>query len=275
VSPKDEVNSILNNLINFNNSGLSVSQYLAFRKRSIMASEKVSAAFKQSFAKLGGIDDAKQAEASMNSIPVPAGWKGRCQVVDMVMDVSKPKSDGKGGNPYINFTVVPVDDEKYLGKKITKNYTLSEYVNPDTKAVTTPADRYERFLNEMEWAGLPRELRVGHDGPEDIINWWLDPDENRMVDVEVVENKVGGRTFINVNMRKPAESVDSSDSAVPPEPSRTTSAATSSTPAADAKKTVKFNGKDWELISEDGDNVVIKSQATGRERTVKRSELDK
>lgn len=233
-----------------------------------MASEKVSAAFRNAFAKLGGIDEAKQAEASMNNIPVPVGWKGRCQVIDMFMDVSKPKAGGGGQNPYINWVMTPVEDEKYNGKKISKNYTLNESVNQTTKAVSTPAMKFERFLNELEWAGMPRELRVGWEDIDQIIEWWLDPDEQRLVDVEVAQNG----QYTNVYVRKVGSgAVDDTDSVTPPEPA-SKSVATGGTPTA--ATTVKFNGKDWDLISENGDDLVIKSKATGRERNIKRSELD-
>ncbi len=229
-----------------------------------MASGKVSAAFNAAFAKTSGVEDAKKAEVQMmNSITVPVGWSGKCKVIDMVADVSKK------GNMYVNMVLVPLKGD-YVGKKQTKNWTFndSSYKNDQTGVTTSSsaADKMERFLNDMEVAGMPRELRMGFDTIEDIINWWLDPDHDREVNCEYV---AGSGTAKYFNFKRPDVAVDNSTSMAPTSglPQKKSDGATFTVGSNIGWNEVKY------IVEEVlGDTVTVKSALTGKIKTVPKSE---
>lgn len=218
-----------------------------------MASGKVSAQFNQAFAKASGIDEAKKAEVQMmNSIPVPVGWAGQCKVLDMIADVSKK------GNMYVNMDLTPTEGE-YAGKKITKNWTFSQ-----TEKMS-PADQMERFLNDLEIAGMPRELRVSFEGIEELINWWLDPDYVREISCEHVES--GGRKYFN--FKRPNTPVDTSNSIAPSAglPPKNTEGGDYS-----EGKVVYWNEAQYTIVKDNGETLDVTSKLTGKPKTLPKSE---
>jgi len=225
-------------------------------------SSKVSQAFNMSWSKTPGVEEAKAAEANLNNIPIPIGWEGDCKVVDMVADVSK------AGNMYINFFLLPINDEKYGDKPFAKNYTLKESTYEGT--TTSVEQKIEKFLNDMERAGLPREVRTGCDGVGDIIAWWLDPDQDRIVHVKY--DKIGNGDNPYISLSKVKGAVDTSTAMSPSLPGKETAA-----PKGDVAvgSMVKYMEREMKVVKVDNGTVDLESPSTGKIRTgIKISELD-
>jgi len=225
-----------------------------------MSSGKVSSAFKNAIGRMPGVEEAKQAEANLNSIPMPDGWKGRVLVTDMYMDVSKGK-----GNPYVNMEVTVVEDDQYKGKTATRNWTFNETTNAQG-VKTSAAEKFEWFLNACEFMGLPREIRTGYEDEGEIIGWFMDPENPRYLEAEVKVNK----GFTNLNLRKLPEALDHTESIAPPEPAKP-----SPQESSGGQKEVSYGEAKWILLEELADGTVrIKSKSTGKERVVKKTDLD-
>lgn len=240
---------------------------LQFRE-SIMSQGKASAAFKMMVQKMPGYEQAKQAEANLNNVPVPLGWEGLCKAVDMIASVSG------NDNAYIKFYLLPVNDEKYGSKPIEKLYTIKE---KSYQGATTSADEvYTKFLNDMERAGLPREVRTGGD-IDDIIAWWLDPDEDRLVYVsynKIDKNDPNSIGYVSLS-RPRGGSVDTSSNLVPglPKENKTpVTKTTSSSPEVGSK--VMYMDRECDVVADLGEGKIRIKTQSGKERDVEVKDLD-
>lgn len=229
-----------------------------------MSTQRVSSDFNKAFGRMQGVEDAKKAENTLNNIPVPVGWQGELVVSDVKTMVTKEK-DGKGGDPMVIMEYTVVTDKEHQGKKLKKLHVFNETHNKETGRTVTAAERYTWFLNELESHGLPRKLREDHDGMDDLVAWLMNKDAPCIVH-GTVEADAYSRDKKKVTIRAIEEPVDSTTSMAP----------APATPKADtgAKKTVNFMGKQWEVLSENGDDLVIKSPSTGKDRNIKKSDLD-
>jgi hypothetical protein len=118
------------------------------------------------------IEQAKQAEARLQNVPLPIGASGTAIVTGFKFDSSKDKQnpDGttKAGTPYCEMTLSVIDNEQYQGKAMRKQWWFATSANMDA------AGRYEMFLNDLERLGLPREIRTNHESPSDLGRYFLE-----------------------------------------------------------------------------------------------------
>jgi hypothetical protein len=239
-----------------------------------VAKSKVSDGFKRARAKhQNHIQDAKKAENTMQTCKMPVGWSGQAVIVDGVADQAKDRKDETGktieGRPYIRLEFEVINDPEYAGAKFARVWS---FFDSDKASFE---DRYSWWLNDMENWGLPREDRETFEQESEIIDFFVDG--NQVFNCEVNHNKIlrGDKKEIVVT---PAEAVDESDSMAPEEPAAPkASSKESPSPEADEPDeapTVKYMGKDWDLLDEDGDDLLVRSRTTGKERTIKRSEVE-
>ncbi len=232
-----------------------------------MANVKVSSSFNKFLAKNAtAVAEAKTAENTMMTCKMPVGWKGHCVCVGGVADTGKDRKDDKGnvqaGNDFVNLDFNVVNDEEYPGAKFSLHWSFYD----SEKA--TAIDRFTWMLNAMENLGLPREVREDPEASmETIIGHFIDKDT--IYECEVVHNAFvrGDQKEVKVRL---VEAVDGTSSMSP---------TSEGAPAAGATKltvggSVKYMGKEWELVDADGDDIVIKSKTTGAQRNVKASDLD-
>jgi len=233
-----------------------------------MSSAKVSATFGKFLAKKATqIEEAKKAENTMQTCLMPVGWKGQMVCVAAVADKGKDSKDDKGntqeGREYVRLEFSVVNDAAYQGKKASLMWQIYDSAN------ATATQRFEWMLNEMENLGLPRELRQGFNDFTEVLNHFLNSDE--VYEGEVVHNSYRRGDQKELKVRR-AAIVDNTTSMAPPVTS--TSSPAPATTSQEPGSEVKYMGKMWEVVDQDGDTVVIKSKATGNNRTVKLTDLE-
>lgn len=228
-----------------------------------MAKAKVSNDFMKFQSKnASALSDAKKAENTMQTCSMPIGWSGKVICVDAVADKGKDSKDDKGntreGNPYVRLEFQVINDEEYAGQKGSLAWSFY-----DTEKATS-FDRYTWMLNAMENMGLPGEVRRDDETTiEDLLQHFLDSDVVYTMSVEHTKYRRDNKELKVVLM----DTVDDSDSVTPPGGESTAS-------TGEAGDMVKYMGKEWELVSKDGEDLVIKSLKNGNERTIKTSDLD-
>ncbi len=216
------------------------------------------------------IEESKKAESRLANIPLPVGAAGTCIITDFKCGKSKdkPQADGtvKEGTPFISLTLNVVDSPDHQGKRMTKTYWLSANASMDA------ATKYEMFLNDMEKIGLPREVRVNHETPSEIGDYFLSR-EGHTVHFNVVEDKYQSLDdFKSIRLSVSDSHIPQNDSVVPPSTPRSSappsgaSVAAPSAPAATTSSpqkgsTVKYLEQDWTVIDvfADSNKVQIKS----------------
>jgi hypothetical protein len=131
------------------------------------------------------IEQAKQAEARLQNVPLPVGASGTAIVTGFKFDSSKDKQNPDGttkvGTPYCEMTLSVIDNEQYQGKPMRKQWWFATTQNMDA------ATRYEMFLNDLERLGLPREIRTNHESPADLGRYFLEA-QGLTFHFNVVEN---------------------------------------------------------------------------------------
>lgn len=117
------------------------------------------------------IEEAKKAESRANNVPVPIGAQGTCILTDFKMLKSKDKQqqDGsvKEGTPYIEMHFRIIDNSEHQGKVLKKQWWFMDSAKMDA------AGRFQIFLDDMERLGLPREVRLNHETPAEIGDYFL------------------------------------------------------------------------------------------------------
>jgi len=216
------------------------------------------------------IEEAKKAENSMSSGPAPVGWEGRCVLLEAVAEVGKPKKDEKGnvkeGNPRVRMKFSIVEDPAYQGKTFTKMWIFN------TTANASALDRFEWFLNACEAMGLPREVRINHNDPSEVLNWLL---ESELVFDVKCESDDYSQDKKKMTVMAPQEAVDTSDSMVPGgeiynTPPQGTTAVAPAAPASnwpEVGETVRFLMKEWVVKDREGDALVLERDDNGETRT--------
>lgn len=232
-----------------------------------MSNAKVSQSFGKFLAKKSTqIEEAKKADNTMQTCPMPVGWKGHMVCVDAVADTGKQTKDDKGntkeGRNYVRLEFSVVNDSHYQGKKGSLMWQLYDSEN------ATSTQRFEWMLNEMENLGLPRKTREEYNDFSEILNHFIASDE--VYEAEVVHNQYRRGDQKELKVRR-AAIVDNTTSMAPPSSTTTESPKPTSTSLG---AEVKYMGKMWDVVDQDGDTVVIKSKATGNNRTVKLTELE-
>lgn len=224
-----------------------------------MASKaKVTSGFSKFMTKnASAVEEARKAENTMQTCKMPLGWSGFAICVDAVADQGKDRKDDKGetqeGNPYVRLEFQVVNDEEYAGQKFSNAWSFYD----SEKA--TAMDRFEWCMNALENMGLPEELRRGDADMAEILNFFIDNDT--VYAAEVVKNayRRGDQKEVRITT---TEAVDDTDSVVPNDTQ------------VEVGGEVKFMGKPWEVMDIDEDDVKIKSKSTGREKTVKLTDLE-
>lgn len=160
------------------------------------------------------IEEAKQAEARLQNIPLPIGASGTVIVTGFKFDKSKDKKLENGtmkeGTPYCEMTFNVVDNEDHQGKTLRKQWWFATSANMDA------AGRYEMFLNDLEKIGLPREIRTGHESPAELGAYFLET-EGLAFRFQIVEN---ARNTLDdgkeIRITRIEDHIPQDDSVVPP-----------------------------------------------------------
>lgn len=213
-----------------------------------MKQSKVSAEFMSTFhSNTTGIEAAKAAEARLGNIPVAPGTQGVCVIDSMRFDKSpdKKQADGttKVGSHLFEVAYRILDGENQ-GKVIRHVQWMW------TNANTSFADQYERVLNYMEKLGLPRELRMKHESPEQLFQWFEEHTElSYQFEVKVnPNNQLDDGKYIVV-YPIPAELPPTGDIVPPPQTTAAPPAATTTTQSSPGEikpgMTVKFKDTLW------------------------------
>lgn len=214
-----------------------------------METRKVSAAFSKFYAKNAqAIADAKKAEARVSNCPVPVGTTGRAIITDMRFDKSKDKKNPDGtvkeGTDYCQMEFKIIDHPQHSGKTLRKPHYFSNTAN------ATAVDRFEWFLNELEYMGLDRELRIGHDDPQQLVDFFLK--EPYTVEFEILAGDPRYDDGKVLRLRRPPEEV----------------------PDIPHGDTVQYLGQSWMLLSKSGTKLKIKNPTTGNEKEIDAAQLD-
>lgn len=222
---------------------------------------KVSPAFLKSYAKKEvAVQNAKKAENTMNNIPMPLGWEGDCLVTDLVFDELPEKKDEKTGKvsdpaPYVRIEFSSISDDTFKGRKLSQTWWLNATAN------STEEQRLEWMFNGLETCGLPHELRVSHEHPSEICEYFLDSSiagyEPRLARIKVVEDTwSGSQTGKKLQLRKHKDSLEATTSVSPQK-----------------EGFVTFLGVEYKVEEDLGDRLRVTSTATGREKTIAKSDL--
>lgn len=117
------------------------------------------------------IEQAKQAESRLQNIPLPIGANGTCIPTGFKLGKSQDKKNPDGsvkeGTAYAEMTFSVIDHPDHQGKTLRRQWWFANSANMDA------AGRYEMFLNDLERLGLPREVRVNHETPAELGDWFL------------------------------------------------------------------------------------------------------
>jgi len=221
---------------------------------------KVSPAFLKSFAKKEvAVQNAKKAENNLNSIPMPIGWEGDCLITDLVFDELPEKVDPvtKKVNPPSPFVRIEFSstDEQFKGKKLSQTWWLNATTN------SSEEDRLTWMFNGLEACGLPREIREKMEHPSEICEWFLDSSivgyEPRIAHIKVVKDTwFGSTTGKKIQIRQRKESLEAT-----------------STVSPQKEGFVTFLGVEYKIEEDLGDRLRVTSSATGREKTIAKSDL--
>jgi len=121
------------------------------------------------------IEDAKRAEARGNNVPLPIGAAGTCIMTGFKLSKSKDKvqTDGstKEGTPFIEMELKVIDNSEHAGKTVKKQWWFMDSAKMDA------AGRFQIFLDDMEKLGLPREVRMNHESPAEIGDYFLSKED--------------------------------------------------------------------------------------------------
>lgn len=216
-----------------------------------MKKSEVSSSFMSFYGKnQTRIEEAKAAESRLQNIPVPIGSTGVCIVTDFKFDKSKDKQNPDGstkeGSAFCQIVLNIVDHADHAGKQLRKTYWFSDSAN------MTAAGRYEIFLNDMERLGLPREVRVGHDSPAEIGEYFLQK-EGLTFHFEIVQDQYA-RLDDNKGIRlatieQHIEPTDSIAPSVAPAPTQTAAQSQATSTALPSKgSTVKHLEMEWTVV---------------------------
>lgn len=228
-----------------------------------MANVKVSADFNKFLSRNAkAVEEAKTAENSMSTCKMPVDWKGFCIVTGAVADKGKDRKDDKGntqpGRDFIRLDFNVVNDEEYAGAKFSLMWQFW-----DTEKATA-MDRFEWCMNDLENLGLPGEVRRDPSTTmEDILAYFTSSD--KVYSAEVVHNSYrrGDQKEVKVHNIEAIDGVEN----MAPEGHAPVS-------APEPGQDVTYMGKAWELVDIDGDDVIVKSKATGQTRNIKLSDLE-
>lgn len=227
-------------------------------------SQKISAAARMALQKASGVREAIEAESNLQNVPIPNGWEGDCKVMDLVIDVSK------AGNLYARLDMLPINDEKYGNKPVSKIYKLYETsYQGQTESQST---KIAKFLTDLERAGMPRTVRdscVDESGNEDltpVVSWWTDPDAEHIVHLSY--KPIGDSTVPYMSLGKPrGGSVDQSASVVP------TLASTQKKGGLEVGAKVMYAERECTVKEIDGDKLKIE-MPSGKIKDISVSDLD-
>lgn len=160
------------------------------------------------------IQEAKNAESRANNIPVPMHAEGTCVVTEFKFGKSKDKQNQDGsvkeGSPFGEMHLTVVDHPEHSGKVLKRQWWFTDSPKMDA------AGRYQMFLDDMEKLGLPREIRMNHDSPSDIGDYFLTK-EGLTLHFRIVENKYNSYDdFKEVRLSTIESHIPSNDSVAPP-----------------------------------------------------------
>lgn len=243
-----------------------------------MAKQAVSTEFEKYFAKKkASFAEAQKAENESRGAPIPVGVTGICVVKDMTATLSRSKKV-----PMITLSCTVESPSEYNGKSFQRTWFISE----SEKA--SEADRYEWMLNDLENAGLPRDLRENHEGLVDICDYFIS--SGNKLDFEIVEDQYStnnrraniyarpdspgnGQASDSGSVKSPDPAPEKEEPAQEPEAKEEPQA--ESAPSNGGGEIVKYMSLDYELLGEgeaEG-TMKIKSCSTGRIREVSEDKI--
>lgn len=225
---------------------------------------KVSSNFTKSVAKKAtAVEEARKAENTMQTCKMPVGWSGHAICSGARADKGKDRKDEKGqtqeGNDYVALDFEVINDEKYAGSKFSVVWTFYDSEKASWE------DRFTWCLNGLENLGLPEEYRRGEDFDlAAALAFFADGDTIFAATVVHNEYRRGDQKEVKVTL---TEAVSDSDSISPD---------SDNVPASSIEigSTVKYMGKDWEVMDVDGDDLQVKSLKTGNVKQLTLSDLD-
>lgn len=138
------------------------------------------------------VQAAREAEVRTLGINLPVGTMGSCTIIDCNAKTSKQVTDDKGvvkgGNPMVTmaFEVSTPEDKK--GHKFYRNFIFNHHEK------YSAAQKYADWLDFMEKAGLPREIRAASTAA--IIKWCAEAARSFLY--EVVHDEYGDDQKRNV-----------------------------------------------------------------------------
>jgi len=227
------------------------------------------------------IEEAKQAEARLQNIPLPIGSSGTVIVTGFKFDKSKNKTNPDGstkeGTPYCEMTFSVVDHDAHQGKTLRKQWWFASSANMDA------AGRYEMFLNDLERLGMPRELRTNHESPAELGSYFLDQqglafhfqivenprntlDDGKEIRLSTIEDHVPQDDSVVPPSMMSAPKDPAAVAATTPAPAQTTAAPSPESPTAQnnlpaVKSKVSHLGMEWivEEVFADSGKVLLKN----------------
>lgn len=168
----------------------------------------ISDKFKKFAAKTtkGKFDAARKAESMAGGCSLPVGTTGVAVVSDIVMSFTKDKGDVPG-YPIITIKLGVETPEESQGVTIDGSgliYWIKDSAN-QTEDVA-----WQRFLDDLEDIGLPREIRMNYEDIMEIEEWFKEAP--RKVSYTVIKDTfAGNKSGKRINMTRFEEEVPAAD----------------------------------------------------------------
>lgn len=243
-----------------------------------MKKTEVSAEFMSFFGRNATrIEEAKKEESRLQNIPLPIGASGTCIPTGFKLSKSQDKKqqDGttKEGTAYAEMSFAVIDHPDHQGKTLRRQWWFANSANMDA------AGRYAMFLNDLERLGLPREVRVNHESPAELGDWFLGQpglafhfqivedarntlDDGKSVRLSTTEQHIEPTDSVAPpSYPKPQGSAAAVAPTTAPAPAQTTAQSQASSAVPSRNQVVKHLGMEWTVteVFADSGKVQVKN----------------
>lgn len=228
-----------------------------------MASSEVSKEFSKFASKTtkGSYDKARKSERMARGIIFNIGDSGRA-VVSKISCTTLTKNNQT--YPFIRIELKVTLPEASKGKTLSGPGLMASIKDGKDPTVWSAQDAWGAMLGMLENLGLPTEISTGYDDFQECLDWF--EAAPREVSWEIVHND---RTNDNKEIKAFAiveeKDIPSADSSSTPEEEE------SDDPDASY---CTFRGAKYKILSEDGDELLIRHTTNGREREVERDAVE-
>lgn len=222
----------------------------------------------------GAFKKAQEAENTARGIPLPIGTQGDCVSVEMKCGTTTKKS-----TPFINLIVLTTSPADKKDKRCQKTWFISDSEG------ASDTDRWEWMLNDLENAGLPREIRTEYKDFEKEVVGYFNNNKVRMnyrvVEDQYAQDNVNINLYAADNLGESENKEEKQEEQEEKEEKTETSSETESPKEEDTPENeegyevVTHLGIDYYLIGE-GDaegTVKIKSMKSGRVKEVSEDKI--